>query len=465
MKKLILLITLLLFIRCDIRDRKDEAFVMPKPPADAPLVLTQHGISWYFDQEYAHGTFASGDHWVVGPANVIFINPPSFSYKGRVRNGSMINPSPALGTTQGYDSSMYGGYASDDDYDDALNVSLGVSPVSPLLLQPDSSLVSAISLDDSGGRPQLRTAAILTVLESAPAENDYFRPPYCGTDKTPGYRTSGLLTGELEQLAPPAEGAPDITGVAAYFERPWIDHVPNWMGRFIHPSDNMPDYGREIATEVSIGALMLHLNIPLGDKMILLVRYVQLGIDLYGVIRDGGEENWVPNGGHASGRKWPILFAGIMLDDAGMMNIGSEDIVFGEDGQTFYVSQAEVDITQSSAWDPDERADEFIPYETGDIGLPEWGIVHSQYPEADNRGWVTPYRQCCTAYSWPGFVLAAHIMGAVELWNHDPLFDYQDRYMQVTSEVGAYPGWRCTSGFVENMWDLYRADYGTVWSE
>ncbi|HOO71364.1 MAG TPA: hypothetical protein PK926_06340 [Spirochaetota bacterium] len=465
MKKLLLLLFPLL-LQCTTNDWNEEKPYIPSPPDSAALVLTSHGISWYFDQEYEHGTFANGDHWVAGAVQVIFIDPPSYTFKGRTRNGSMINPSPTLGTTQGYDSSMYGGYASDDDYSESLNVSLGVSPESPLQLAPNSSLVSAVSVDETGARPQLKTAAILTVLETAPAQNDFFRPPYCGTDKTPLYRTSSLLTEELAGLAPPDEGAPEISDVAGLFERPWIDHVPNWMGRCIHPSDNMPDYGREIATEVSIGALMLHLNIPLEDKMALLVRYVQLGIDLYGVIEDGGEENWVPNGGHASGRKWPILFAGIMLDDAGMRNIGQGGAGFGEDGQTFYVSQAEVDITQNSdAWDPDERAEEFAPYEAADIGLPEWGIVHSLRPEADNRGWITPYRQCCTAYSWAGFVLAAHIMDAVGLWNHDALFDYQDRYMQVSSSAGAYPGWRCTSDFVENMWDLYRAGYGTVWSE
>ena len=49
-------------------------------------------------------------------------------------------------------------------------------------------------------------------------------------------------------------------------------------------------------------------------------------------------------------------------------------------------------------------------------------------------------------------------MGARDLWNHDALFDYKDRYMQATGD------WRQTSRFIERMWDTYRADYGPEWT-
>lgn len=50
------------------------------------------------------------------------------------------------------------------------------------------------------------------------------------------------------------------------------------------------------------------------------------------------------------------------------------------------------------------------------------------------------------------------------LWGHDALFDYQDRYMQVTASDGDYPGWRSWNNFTAAMWDTSRADYGPVWS-
>ncbi len=75
--------------------------------------------------------------------------------------------------------------------------------------------------------------------------------------------------------------------------------------------------------------------------------------------------------------------------------------------------------------------------------------------------------------------------GAVTLWNHPAIFDYQDRYMAVTAREDSYPawrtnanshidpgwasyistvwatntGWRAWNTFYENMWDEYRDDY------
>jgi hypothetical protein len=48
-------------------------------------------------------------------------------------------------------------------------------------------------------------------------------------------------------------------------------------------------------------------------------------------------------------------------------------------------------------------------------------------------------------------------MNAKELWDHDPLFDYQDRYMDAQT-----PGeWtRCWDDFTEEMWDTYRDEFG-----
>jgi hypothetical protein len=143
-----------------------------------------------------------------------------------------------------------------------------------------------------------------------------------------------------------------------------------------------------------------------------------------------------------------------------MMHVGPGDgsgaVAFGEDGQTFYVSQQ--DITRTH--DPDLRGCYLSEYEQNDLGLPEWGIVHSTNPTADNKAWCAIYRRCCTANAWAGFVLAAHIMDAKDLWAHDALFDYQDRYM-ATELLGTWT--RCWDDFSEEMWDTYRASYGLVW--
>ena len=81
---------------------------------------------------------------------------------------------------------------------------------------------------------------------------------------------------------------------------------------------------------------MLHLDFTNDEKEPLLVRFVQLGLDFWGIAQNGGEENWEANGGHGSGRKWPILFAGLVLGNPEMTDVGfNQQIRFGEDEQTY----------------------------------------------------------------------------------------------------------------------------------
>jgi len=420
--------------------------------------ITQFGITWTFDKAYPFGQFANGDYWVVGPVTIINISPFSTYTAGRIINGSMINPSPNTGFTQGYDSAMYGQYGA--HFDATLNVARpnqqDLSVSNPLSVPVNSSLVSTISLPTSGARPQLKTAAILTVLASAPPVGS-FRPSYSGSNKTIKFNKSQLNYALLSKLVPVAN-TPTMATVERYFERPWIDHIPSWIGLYEHPSDNMPWYGRDISSEVGIGALMLHLNFSNTAKEKLLVRYVQLGLDWYGVTQEGGNNNWKPDGGHASGRKWPILFAGLMLNDSAMRNIGPGDgtgtAYFGEDAQTFYVTQADINLVHT----PPKPNVVVVNYVQTDLNLAEWGINHSTDPSIDNKLWTTPYRRCCTANAWSGEILAARIMNAKALWAHNALFDYQDRYMNATFAPGdSYM--RSSSAFSADMWDTYRANY------
>lgn len=439
------------------------------------LLITQYGITWHFDQIYQWGQFANGDYWVLGPVSIIGIYPRSVNSSTRTKNGSMLNPSPTLGTSQGYDSAC--AYMT---YSSGLNVALNISSLHPLNIPNGSSIVSSVSIIEEN-TPQLKSAAILTVLGN-PAPLGSFRPPYCGTDKNLYYNVSQLSSryGLLRQL-PPVANTPTLATVERFFQRPWIDHSPGFASGAIHPEDNMPAYGRDMASEIGIASLMLHLNFNDSEKETLLIRFVQLGIDLYGIVQNGGNRNWGGDGGHASGRKWPILFAGIMLGDAQMQSIGDRSgeylyqngygpgnrpadyISFGEDEQVFRVSVNDVTRTTSASWNPDRRGGTPVAYNTDDIGLAEWGINHGSDPYRDNKAWYAYYRQCCTAISWSGFLLAARFMEegsrAMTMWNYTVLFYYQDRYMTVTSSTGSNPGWRSWDRFTENMWDTYRSSY------
>jgi hypothetical protein len=421
--------------------------------------ISQFGITWTFDRQYPAGQYANGDWWVVGPVNIVKIDPPSRDDEDRTMHGSMINPSPRLGTRHGYDSTLYR-----DRYNPELNVALDVSADNPLTVSINSSLVSTISRDEAEARPQLQTAAILTVVDQPPPAGS-FRPPYCGDDKSPRYNVSQLQWEKLPALAA-AERMPELATVERWFERPWLDHVPDWMGRNIHPRENMPDYGRDLTTHTSVAALVLLVDMPREQKQTLLVRFVQLGIDLHGIVLDGGENNWRANGGHNSGRKWPILFAGLMLGDPA---IQTAQFASGEDGQTYY---GEGWTGARALWGIRHALDPALDHEH--IHPSQWtvdGRGESGDPRAgaNSHARGEAYRHCCTAYAWVGVALAARLMDAMDLWNHPPFFDYTDRWMsepwepfaQVIQETlgrSYNMQGRTSHPFVKAMWDMHRGE-------
>ena len=438
--------------------------------------ISQFGITWTFDKPYLYGQFANGDYWVVGPVSIIGINPPSVpDDSGRTMNGSMVDPSPTNGS-EGYDNSM-----AYNTYDANLNKALNVSSGSPLILPAGSSLVSTISVPAAGARPQLQTAAVLTVLSSAPPAGS-FRPPYSGTDKTIKYNKGQLNYSLLKSLAP-VSGTPALADEERAFERPWIDHIGGWVGRYHHPADNMPDYGQYLSIAIGDGALMLNLNFTNAQKEKLLIGFVQVGIDFYGIAQAGG--TWPADGGHCMGRLLPIQVAGLVLGDTNMLlaadltntNVTESPyhspqlpkMIFQELQNTFYVGAIDVSITQNNipvTWNPDSRdvSDGLITaYTQNDVTnkLPEYGIRHLESPEKDNRNWdaTGSYRSINGAAS-TSHALAALIMGLNPYWNHDVFFDYHDRWFTLTGGDQAY---QSVGTFCKNMWSTYRANYGPVW--
>lgn len=425
--------------------RRQDVTATPAPPAAAPGYrsrLERSGVTWELLRPARAGRYVNGDWWVVGPVELAAITPRCVRTAARVRHGAMVNPDPTR-PHQGYDSALAGG-AAFSGYRDDLNVALEVAPTQPLALSPGTTLVSSVSHDVAGQLPQLERCALLTVVATPPPANA-FRPPYCGADKRARWSADDLDLSVLAQL-PPVAGAPAPRALVAQLERTWLDHLPGYQRRFLHPSRHMPDYGREIADLVGTAALTLNLDIPSRDKRALLVVLVQLGLDVYGVVRHGGR--FAANGGSGSGRKLLLLLAGAALRDPQLMTCArAKGAVFAEDAQTFYVEETSAGVFNGGHGG----------YTVDDVGLPEWGNRHADDPSFDRKGWDSdPYRRCCTANAWVGSVLAARIMGLREAWGHPALFDYLDRYMQ-TEEAGQWT--RSWSPFCERMWDRYRASF------
>ncbi len=442
--------------------------------------VTQYGISWSFADTELIGQFVNGDYWVIGPVDIVSIDPAPTNVSGRIMNGSMLNPT--VGHYQGYDNRMFG-TDFNAQYDQDLNAAMpGGQPLSaanPLRIENPASLISGISTFElgSGISNQVRTMAVLTVLDKAPPFGS-FRPPYVGADKQTRFQASQLDYSLLPNLAVPAN-APPIAEVAGRFERPWIEHMMGWIKECFLPRDNMHNYGRELASDVSDAALSLLLNYSREEKEALVIRMVQLGIDYHAIVNEGeGKRNWEADGGHMSGRVFPILFAGLMLNDETLKSTMSKSgryaysaafyegklppdyIHFGEMDQTFYVTQRDVDRTNGTnpdlygPWSPDGRISGPQPFVASDIGLAEWGVEHAWQPSGDCKNWELPYRQVA-GMSWSGYALASRVLGISGLWNHPAFFDYMDRYMNY---LNGQPD-RTHNEFQADMWDTFRSAY------
>jgi len=484
--------------------------------------LTQYGVTWTFVSPVQYGQFVNGDYWVVDNGDGVEVNSitPETAMDGDRRvHGSMLNPRTAQ---HGYDS--LGG-----PYSDSKNVAIGIAAGTPLTLSPDQSLVSTISnyTLTSTRNGYVADVAVLTCLSTEPPANT-FRPGISTTTKTL-HNYSSVNTALLKSLPYSAGAKPNITTYANYFKMTWLTHDESFLARYMHPENSFPS-NYYYPLYMADAALMLHMDYTLEEKRDLLIGFIQLGIDIYSFI-ESGAHGWPPNGGHSNGKKWPILFAGLMLDYPPMKNIGAvsgdylydgaygpsnpplDYIHFGEDGQTFYVAQDDIDVTGGTTWirdvdvmragytgylhwypethtfgvetkpaltaygpwNPDARNDDggttvyCEPYTAAMIGMPEWGITYSIGQQLGDSSWASLYRGIASgARAWMGTAMAARFMGAKELWNHDVHFDYLDRYAAIDDGLTDPFGYTVSeealadgppTTVTKTMWDDYRNDY------
>ena len=432
-------------------------------PSELRKTISQYGITWEFDKPMQTGQFVAGDWWVVGPATIIKITPepgPVSVDRSNIKINHWNDTSLKIDTTMRNGSSivlMAGYKQSYDSRGGAFDLSGCVKL--PLKLEPNLSLISSISntslpVDNFckkilwEGEYQcqtvMKTAAVLTCLEEVPPA-DAFRPSYVGTSKLI-FQARNIHWDFLPKLQPTGE-VPSWEEYERYFQRPWIDHLLSWSQQELVPNENQPNYGREYARLVSTASLMLCLDVSQERKEKLTIELIQRGIDLYGLAMNGGR--WNEGGGHSSGRKWPILFASIMLGNQKLAEL-PETAFFQEDTQTYY----------GKGW-------------FGQTVLWQMIMHHGKrdtYEEKPPEQWEKwdktseSYRVCCNAVAWTGTALAARYMKAIKLWNHDAYFDYVDRWMREDDPCrearGEYkrPGGETKTfdPFVTAMWKNHR---------
>jgi hypothetical protein len=436
-------------------------------PDERPSV-SDHGITWTFAKPVTAGRFITGDPWIVCPATVVAISPPP----GGGRNGSVLNVAPVADRT-GFDARTEGAR-----YDPAL----GVAP--PIALAPGDSLVSSISVaapgqvenwlrEGNGERsssPVWSVSVLTCVSEPPPA--DAFRPSYAGHPARLR-RLGDVDRTLLPRLAPPAPvDSGDLRTFADRLGRPWVDSL--FYG-FDAQVAYMPMYGRETGRVAGMASLLLMLDLPAeqrADQERLLIGFLQYGIDLWGLV-EAGHPGWIAHGGHGSGRKWPIVFAGLLFRDEAMAapTVSHPGVRFGEDLHTAFAA----DLPYGPAWNGAT-----VVY-TGHMGwwngaavsaTPGWGPYEHLGPDQWASATGESYRRCCTSLAWVGQSLAARLMGAQARWNHDAFFAYVDRWMDPTGDAAdtqvifERTGWDFRAGWaaqgqawddlVEQMWAVHR---------
>ena len=456
------------------------------PPPGTASSIQKDGITWTFSKAVPVGQFVNGDYYVVGPVTITAIDPAPTTSSPYL-NGSVLNL-PAANGKSGFDSRL------NDGTDQSWWFDATLRSYPPINLKPGDVLVSSISLAQIHTDPEVmrasdksaspvKTVSVLTVLSAAPS-TDAFRPSYCDRSQTI-YHANSLQRDLLPSLAPPNPSAtPTLAQFETYYRRPWIDTN---AFLFDAPADYMPSYGQHVAFADSYAALLLMLNFPADQKVNLTNYFVQYGIDLYGCAQAG--YGWPAFGGHRSGRKLPIIFAGILLNNSGMKNVSAaHPNIFGEDMQTLYVNELPPAGTFTAAWQGAQ-----VIY-GGHYGVNADGSVvspglYGPYEQLQPANWplINPneqlgeaYRRCCTSVSWVGEALAIHLLHAENIWNHPAFFDYVDRWMmeddaQAVAEIKAQSGFDYSAdwerqgqtrfwlqgefpqySFIDDMWKAYR---------
>jgi hypothetical protein len=455
------------------------------PPPGTATSISKDGITWTFSQAVPVGQFVNGDYYVVGPVTITAIDPAPTT-ASPYENGSVKNL-PTASSKSGFDSRLNDGTDESWWFDATLRS-----------YPPRDSLVSSISLATIHSVPEVMrasdmsaspvaSASVLTVLSAAPTA-DAFRPSYCDRSQTI-YHANSLQRSLLPSLVPPTPsdpnaGTPTLATFEGYYRRPWIDTNPFL---FDAPADYMPSYGQHIAFADSYASLLLMLNFPADEKVNLTNYFVQYGIDLYGCVQAG--YGWPAFGGHRSGRKLPIIFAGILLNNTGMMNVSAAyPNQFGEDMQTLYIKNLPPAGSYLQAWQGAT-----VIY-GGHYGVNADGSVvsaglYGPYEQLQPANWplISPteqlgeaYRRCCTSVSWVGEALTIHIMHDENVWNYPAFFDYVDRWMteddtQAIAEIKAQSGFDYSANwerqgqtrywlqgefpqytFIDDMWAAYR---------
>lgn len=462
--------------------------------------VTRNGITMTLAAPAQAGTYANGEYWVLGPVSVTAFDPPSrvqasgqysdaVAYTNRTIHGVQVNPgnrSFVGGTTaansygedrQGYDSLTVDSTGNPDfPWQSNRNVDPGIT--GSALAVTTGTIVKAVSRDGQGGRSAppadgrqfIHRMEAFTVVSAAPPAGA-FRPPVASSDKTSSFTLSDMDSSWLPSLALPSGApTPDIAALTAVLKGPYpLQYTQNTGHRMIMPvNDTQQEYGRDIGHDVSIAALALCLNIyTSAEKRALLASICQLGLDVYGRLKEGGI--FPGNGGGEPWRKLALCIAARAFQGAAagadLATGAGRKASFAEGSQYFTIAKSDVDGARYRA---DGRPR--VPYNLSLVGTPEWGEQHIINPNRDGANWSAFYRSVNHSHMLAQ-AIAVRLLGLATIWNDAICLDYYDRtwartktgtFQSISLRHGAVPTANDPSTLTQRMWEVYRADTDTA---
>jgi hypothetical protein len=264
-------------------------------------------VTFTFDRAYTCGRFANGWDWWVSPdapGGSVRVTGISPNYSSG-RHGAAVNIHPAQGG---------------QPYDDRDSKSYSTTQLAtlPLNLSGGSSLIKAVSATgtcDTSGDSTILMYAVLTVLDSPPANDGatVFRPPYVGTSK-PLYSTDSIRWGLLPQLDD--TGILKRTGhaqVETHFDPPHNVVSTPHRAQKIGMCPYQDGYGGRTGQKYGQQVMDLMYGPIDAQKQRATISLIQAGIDLAHSVRLGN--GFDGGGAHGTGRKIIATFAAVMLDE------------------------------------------------------------------------------------------------------------------------------------------------------
>ncbi len=372
-----------------------------------------NAIEFVFEQDYICGQFANGDWWVTDPAGQAVRIREIYPKAKSGRNGFEINP--MHNDKQGFDHRIA-------HYDPALVPTLPMS----LPARAVTSVVKTASVKNRSCKVCVQFAAVLTIVpEELPDSWALLRPGYFSENKD-FYDSRTLdvsVLGKLEHRFALERGKVSFAWIAQRYRHVQLDHLMGWYGRAMHPIDNMPDYGADIARDNALVVLRFLLDDfdahqPVARRA--LINYLQMSIDLKSMLAGGVQ--WRADGGHGNGRKLPLLFAGKLFHDPVFFELVNKTD-FSEDLQVYLSPVNNLALFGRKCSDEAYWSNMRFNRGAKDCRDP-YGLI-----DGGGKHIGEAYQFCCTAKPWKYTALAASLLDIAQLWNNPAFFTYVRRWV------------------------------------